>query len=412
MWAHRGGLATTEPVNRYVKINTPTEERRDLTRFETRQAGTINVSHNVSHGDGTPKSAPQSLPAARASPGSETLCLAWLRKAGQDKGESLQKGYWMNLNAFADGASPLDMTASDEFASLCQSAADLSIPHDVGVPYASRNVVVRQQRFHVLEWGAASAPPVMALHGGHQSAHSWDLVNLHLANKYHVVAPDQRGHGDSEWARDAEYTADAMALDAAALIGELGLEKPVIMGHSMGGRNTLTLALAHPELCRALIVVDVGPEISDEGRKTIGSFIRANAEFDDLDHFVENVQKYDPYRSREHIERTVKYNLFVRADGKYVSKCDRAPRRLGLHERPAAPDTLTLDAVRSLQMPVLVVRGESSNILAPDAAERFVDALPNGQLVTVPNCGHNVHSQNTLGFIDVVGEFLAGLDAS
>ena len=64
----------------------------------------------------------------------------------------------------------------------------------------------------------------------------------------------------------------------------------------------------------------MGPEISDEGRKAIGSFVRANEEFDDLEQFVENVRRYDPYRSREHIERTVKYNLFLRADGKYVSK--------------------------------------------------------------------------------------------
>ena len=60
-------------------------------------------------------------------------------------------------------------------------------------------------------------------------------------------------------------------------------------------------------------------------------------------------------------------------------------------------------------LPVLLVRGERSNILAPDAAERFRDALPQGRLVTVPNCGHNVHGQNTLGFIAALAEFLQSL---
>jgi pimeloyl-ACP methyl ester carboxylesterase len=69
-----------------------------------------------------------------------------------------------------------------------------------------------------------------------------------------------------------------------------------------------------------------------------------------------------------------------------------------------------LDNVGKFKMPALIVRGVNSNILAPDAAERFRDALPQGQLVTVPECGHNVHSQNTLGFIGAVGKFLSSLE--
>ena len=87
----------------------------------------------------------------------------------------------MYLNTFAQSTQPLDMTATDEFRSLLTSAADLAIPHAPDVPYRSCNIVLRQQRFHFLEWGHADAPPIVLLHGGHQSAHSWDLVSLHLA---------------------------------------------------------------------------------------------------------------------------------------------------------------------------------------------------------------------------------------
>jgi pimeloyl-ACP methyl ester carboxylesterase len=312
----------------------------------------------------------------------------------------------MYLNNFAQTTQPLDMTESDEFRLLLASAADLGIPHAPGVPYWSRNIVLRQLRFHFLEWGARDAPPIVLLHGGHQSAHSWDLVSLHLARRYRVLALDQRGHGDTEWARDVTYSNHEMSLDAEAFIGALGLEQPILMGHSMGGRNAMLLTKRDQTLLRALVIVDVGPEVSDRGRQVIAGFVRDNEEFDDLDHFVRNVQQYDPYRSREHIERTVKYNMLQHADGKFVSKCDSNPRRLGLVRGSGPLENITLDDARAFRLPVLAVRGANSAILTADAAERLRDALPQGMLVTVPDCGHNVHGQNTKGFIDAVGGFL------
>ena len=316
----------------------------------------------------------------------------------------------MYLNTFADGAHPLDMTRTDEFRSLLTSAGELGIPHVPDVRYRSCNIVLRQMRFHFLEWGEPDAPPIVLLHGGHQSAHSWDLVSLHLARKYRVLALDQRGHGDSEWARDVEYSNHNMALDAEAFIAALGLQRPVLIGHSMGARNSMLLARRDHAYLRAMVIVDVGPEVTERGRAAIAGFVQANQEFDDLEHFVANVRKYDPYRPREHIERTVKYNMLQRADGKFVSKCDANPRKLGIVRGTGPLDNITLDDARDFKLPVLVIRGETSNILAPDAAERFRDALPHGTPVTVPNCGHNVHGQNTKGFIAALNHFLDHLD--
>jgi pimeloyl-ACP methyl ester carboxylesterase len=312
----------------------------------------------------------------------------------------------MFLNSFAPTSQPLDMTQSDEFRSLLASAADLGVPHAPAVPYRSCNIVLRQLRFHYLEWGEPDAPPIVLLHGGHQSAHSWDLVSLHLARRYRVLALDQRGHGDSEWPRDVEYTNHAMSLDAEAFIDTLGVRRPILIGHSMGGRNSMLLTKRGPSRLRALVIVDVGPELSDRGREVIAGFVQANQEFDDLEHFVSNVRKYDPYRSLEHIERTVKYNMLQRADGKFVSKCDSTPRRLGLVRGQGPLENITLEDARRFNLPVLLVRGADSRILAADAAERFRDALPHATLVTVPNCGHNVHGQNTLGFIAALDGFL------
>lgn len=308
----------------------------------------------------------------------------------------------MYLNEFADGLNPRDMAASSEFESLLLSAAELGLAHGRDVRYRSRHTVVRGQRFHFLEWGEPGLPQVLLLHGGNQSAHSWDLVSLHLADRYHVFALDQRGHGDSEWSREIDYSIDAMVADAAAFVADQQLDRPIIFGHSMGGRVTLTLSVRHPDIASALVIVDVGPEISTEGAKTIQNFVVRNLEFDDLEVFLDNVEKYDPFRTRAHIERTVKYNILQRADGTYISKVDH--RRIPMPNRD-----LTLDHVRTIGCPTLVVRGAESNILEPDAAQRFVDVLPQGTLVTVPSCGHNVHSGNTAGFLAEVGTFLATL---
>jgi esterase len=315
----------------------------------------------------------------------------------------------MYLNIFAQGSAPLDMTGTDEFRSLLASAGDLGIPHAPNVPYRSCNIVLRQLRFHFLEWGHADAPVIVLLHGGHQSAHSWDLVSLHLAQRYRVLALDQRGHGDSEWVRDVTYSNHEMSLDAEAFIGAMGLVRPILIGHSMGGRNTMLLTRRNQALLRAAVIVDVGPELSDRGRAAIGGFVQANQEFDDLEHFVSNVRKYDPYRSREHIERTVKYNMLERADGKYVSKCDSNPRRLNIARGSGPLENITLEDAAGFDLPVLLVRGANSNILEAEAAERFAAALPAGRLVTVPDAGHNVHGQNTKGFIGALGGFLDAL---
>jgi pimeloyl-ACP methyl ester carboxylesterase len=313
----------------------------------------------------------------------------------------------MFMNEFADGLEPQDMTPSAEFASLLESAADLGIPHDAGVRYVSRQTVVRGLRFHFTEWGDPAAPPVLLLHGGNQSSHSWDLVSLHLADRYHVFALDQRGHGDTEWSRDLDYSTEAMVDDALAFLAQQGITQPIVFGHSMGGFNTMHMALAAPGFARALVLVDVGPELSDVGVDVVKDFVVHNVEFDDLDVFLDNVVKYDPFRSREHIARTVKYNLLRRSDGKYVSKCDHR-RGLGT-EQARVPVRASLDDVKAIDCPVLLLRGGESPVLTAEAADRFVAALPKGTLVTVPNVGHNVHGGNTAGFLDVVTPFLASL---
>jgi pimeloyl-ACP methyl ester carboxylesterase len=120
---------------------------------------------------------------------------------------------------------------------------------------------------------------------------------------------------------------------------------------------------------------------------------------------VSRVQQYDPYRSREHIERTVRYNLLQRADGKFISKHDHGPRLRATGEHRRAGDRFTLDDVRDLPMPLLIIRGADSTIFTAEGAQRFADAVPDARLITVENAGHNVHGQNTPGFLEALVPF-------
>ena len=314
----------------------------------------------------------------------------------------------MYLNTFAPTTAAVDMTETDEFASLLESAADLGIEHVPNVRYVSRNVVINHLRLHLLEWGDPASPPLLFLHGGNQSAHSWDLVSLSLAHRYHIYALDQRGHGDSEWARDAEYAPEQMARDALALIAQEQIASPIVVGHSMGGMVTMRLTALEPTLPRAVALVDVGPEVSQRGAETIRNFVVRNTEFDQLDQFIDRVVAYDPFRSREHIERTARYNLVQRSDGRYVSKSDRLLHDPEFRQR-ARPDSERRDVAHGFHAfagPTLLIRGERSTILEAEAAKRFVAGLPNARLVEVSDCGHNVHSQNTAGFLDALTPWL------
>jgi pimeloyl-ACP methyl ester carboxylesterase len=315
----------------------------------------------------------------------------------------------MYLNQFADGLEPRDMTQTDEFESLCISARDLGIDIPPRVRYVSRNVVVNGLRLHLLEWGSPTAPPIVLLHGGNQTAHSWDMVSLALSSQYHILALDQRGHGDSEWPRDGERSRHAMASDVRRIIESENIERPLVIGHSMGGIVAMTLVAAHPGIARKVVLVDVGPAPVDDAAEPILNFVRSAREFDSVEEFVERVAAYDPFRTRSHIERTVRYNLMQRSDGKFVSKHDSRhwgeSKPLASILGPSFDDVARGKGLHSC--PVLLVRGGLSHIVSPEAGEAFVRALPDARLVTVPDCGHNVHSQNSPGFLAAVGPFLA-----
>lgn len=132
---------------------------------------------------------------------------------------------------------PLEEIAGLEHALRVANLGDLHVvlPRDV-------DVVLRGMRFHYLDWGNDAAPPILFLHGGGLTAHTFDLVCLALQGEHHCLALDQRGHGDSEWSAVMDYETATHAADIAAFVDHLALRHFVLVGMSLGGLNAIKYA--------------------------------------------------------------------------------------------------------------------------------------------------------------------------
>jgi pimeloyl-ACP methyl ester carboxylesterase len=124
-------------------------------------------------------------------------------------------------------------------------------------------------KLHYLDWGAPDHPPLVLLHGLRGHAHSWDDFSAAVCEDYHVLALDQRGRGDSEWAKDGVYTTAAYVADLADFSAALHLDSFILIGHSMGGRNGMAFSARYPDKVRKLVVVDISPGGSSPGSSRI-----------------------------------------------------------------------------------------------------------------------------------------------
>jgi pimeloyl-ACP methyl ester carboxylesterase len=278
-----------------------------------------------------------------------------------------------------------------------------------GVPFTQENEPVDKQvqvhgmSFHYLEWGNPARPTILMLHGGSQQAHSWDFVSLPLSEQYHIIALDQRGHGDSDWAPDGDYSIEAHQGDIDGFVDKLGLSNFHLIGHSMGGRNSYVWTSRHPNRPRSLVIVDTGPEAQPRGRNRIQSFRELPDELDSFDEFAQRVQEYTG-RTREQVLGALKYSIRQRPDGKWSWKYDKVLRTPG-NRTPQWTAQQLWEAVSRITCPTLVVRGGDSDIFADETMRKMQQVIPNCSTVTVPRAGHLVAGDNPADFLTAVQDF-------
>ena len=124
----------------------------------------------------------------------------------------------------------------------------------------SRTFISQRLRLHYLDWGNPDKPPLLLVHGGRDHARSWDWTAEALRDEWHVIALDHRGHGDSEWVSDGNYSAADMVYDVAQLVHQLDLAPVTIVAHSLGGNVCLRYAGIYPDQVRKLVAIEgLGP---------------------------------------------------------------------------------------------------------------------------------------------------------
>ena len=294
--------------------------------------------------------------------------------------------------------------------SLYDAARAMGVTFTKEVEPQDRDASANGLRFHYLEWGEPGNPTMLLLHGFAQTCHSWDFIALTFSDRFRVISMDQRGHGDTDWAPDRDYSPEAHQKDTHAFVQAIGLDDFVLIGLSMGGRNALTYAAHHPERVKAVVIVDAAPETLRAGGENIRRFVQQEDELDSVEEFVERVLVYNPRRSPEQVRGSIMHNLKQLPNGKWTWKYDKLLRSSDQRWRsdPALTDRLW-GYVESLQPPTLVVRGAKSDLIASQTAEEMHRRIPNGTLATVEGAGHLVPGDNPAGFERAVAEFLGSL---
>jgi pimeloyl-ACP methyl ester carboxylesterase len=264
---------------------------------------------------------------------------------------------------------------------------------------------------HYLDWGTPGLRPVVFLHGGSLTAHTWDLVCLALRTQFHCLAPDLRGHGDSGWSPDADYRLESHSADVARLVDTRGLRDFVLVGMSLGGLVSLVYAAAHVEQLAALVLVDVGPEIRSPGSRRIAEFVSASVELESVEAFVQRAIAFNPRRRPDLLRRSLLHNLRQTPSGSWTWKYDQrlhseATRRAGAQRRA----NLWSD-VSKITCPTLVVRGGQSDVFFEEDADKLSRTLARGSHVTIEGAGHTVQGDQPARLVEELGRFLAAVIA-
>ena len=285
--------------------------------------------------------------------------------------------------------------------------------HDIPLGGRSGFVMVNDLQIHYLEWGRSTAPPVVCMHGGGQTAYMFEDLGAALAERYHVIAYDFPDHGDSD-----PYDAPGAGLDrnfladtTEAVCAEFGLGPVMLVGGSMGGITGATFAATRPDLTAGLVMLDVGHRLESEGVERIVQFMSDPDSFATLEEAAKAIEAYSP--GRKVVTGRLTRNLRQRADGRWVWKHGLG-RRIREFGTPAQIDQGKARAVvagleddlRSLACPVLVLRGARSDVLSEGGADELVNIIPNARFASISGAGHLAAGDNPTSFVALVKSFL------
>ncbi|MFN8544285.1 MAG: alpha/beta hydrolase [Candidatus Binatia bacterium] len=264
------------------------------------------------------------------------------------------------------------------------------------------DVVVDGLRLHYLDWGNPGAPAVVLLHGGSAHAHWWDPVAPALAERFHVVAPDLRGHGDSAWAEPPAYEAEDYARDVVGLVAALGFVEVYLVGHSLGGIVAAFAAAGLGERLAALAIVDSRTKVVP-GR--VGTMQRlARFPHPRYETREEGVARYrllpDSTVTRPELLAHVAGHALHRVEeGHWTFKFDRAALA-AVRPRDVRP------LLAGVRCPILAVRGGDSRMMPPKATAAMAAVAPQLETAEIAGAEHHVMLDRPAALAATLGAFL------
>jgi pimeloyl-ACP methyl ester carboxylesterase len=256
--------------------------------------------------------------------------------------------------------------------------------------------------------GDPDAWPVLFLHGGGQTRHAWGKsAELVAAGGWRTISLDQRGHGESDWAKNGDYSFTAFCADCIAVVDQLE-RPPVLVGASLGGMAAmLAEGTSDREVSSGLVLVDIAPQSNPEGIKRIGDFMRSGVDgFDSLESAAAAIAAYTPQRKRAANPDGLLKVLRER-DGRWYWHWD--PRVIQQDRTEVVATRLLglLDvAMSNIFVPTLLVRGELSDVVTQAGIDLMVSRLPDITVVEVAGAAHMIAGDQNDQFSAAVIAFL------
>jgi esterase len=244
-----------------------------------------------------------------------------------------------------------------------------------------------------------AGPPVLLLHGLFGSAMNWRRIARGLAHRHRVLSVDLRNHGASPWASTMSYA--EMAADVAALIDRLDFDRPGLIGHSMGGKVAMTLALTQPNAIGPLVVADIAP-VSYGDR--FSSFTDAMRGVDAL-HATSREEIRRSLLQTIPEDRTVGFLMtnLVRKGEQFDWRINLAALSAAVGDIGAFPNMLE---GRTFDGPMTLIRGANSDYVSDDDQPLVRGYFPRARFVTIPDAGHWLHADQPEAFIAALAEAL------
>jgi esterase len=238
-------------------------------------------------------------------------------------------------------------------------------------------------RIRYLEWGEGRFDAIVLVHGFSSTADAWVRVGEVLGAEYHVIAPDLRGHGESDWDPQERYSDDQLAADVHVLVQQLRLPPFTLIGHSMGGAVAFTYAATYPENVKRLVIEDSAPLPAGRTLTELRTTFPSRAEVE------QSVRSANPTMPEAAVQGRVDVYYRSRPDGTWGFRADVAGVR---HGRGAPDADKSWDNIRKVKAPALVIRaGAEPMLVSQETAERLSRENSRIHVVTVPEAGHNIH---------------------